>query len=128
MQKIRTTQSSNAPTAVGPYSQALVYGGLVYCSGQIGIDPKSNTVLEGLENQTHQILANLRAVLTASRSGLDRVLKTTIYLTDMNNYPMVNEIYGSYFTKYKPARATVEVARLPKDVLIEIDAIAAVIK
>lgn len=128
MQKIKIVQSSNAPAAVGPYSQALIYGDFVYCSGQIGINPKDNTVVVGLENQTHQIFTNIKAVLIASKSRLDLILKTTIYLSDMNNYAKVNEIYGSYFAKHKPARVTVEVSRLPKDVLIEIDAIAVVKK
>ena len=112
--------------AAGPYSQAVITGDLVYTAGQIGIDGKSGVIVEGIENQTHQVLANLRAVLDEAGSNLEHVVKTTIYLKDMNHFAKVNEIYGSYFIAHKPARATVEVARLPKDVLIEIDAVAVI--
>ncbi len=124
MTKITTVQTPKAPLAVGPYSQATRYGDLLFCSGQIGIDPKSNVVATGIEKQTHQVMKNLSAVLEAAHSGLHMILKTTIYLSDMENYKTVNEVYGSYFMTHKPARATVEVSRLPKDVLIEIDAVA----
>ena len=117
-------QTNEAPVVVGPYSQAIVVNEFVFCSGQIGIDPKTNEVVVGLERQTHQVMANLSAVLEASHSDLNHVLKTTIYLKDMKSYLIVNEIYGSYFTQNKPARATVEVSRLPKDVEIEIELIA----
>ncbi|MCX6594080.1 MAG: RidA family protein [Acidobacteria bacterium] len=117
----------NAPQAIGPYSQAVVHNGLVFVSGQIPIDPKSNIIPAGLtiEQQTRRVLDNLKAVLEAAGSSLDQVLKTTIYLKDMGTFNDVNMIYGQYFTSNWPARATVEVARLPKDVLVEIDAIAA---
>lgn len=124
MDKISMIQTKDAPQAVGPYSQAVVYEKFVFCSGQIGIDPNTNEVAEGIEKQTHQVLKNLQSVLRASGSDLDSILKTTIYLSDMNNYAKVNALYGSYFSVHKPARATVEVSRLPKDVLIEIDAVA----
>lgn len=124
MTKIKTIQTESAPKAVGPYSQAVTAGELIFCSGQIGIDPKSGVVAEGIDNQTHQVMKNLHAVLLAAESDLEHVVKTTIYLSDMGNYARVNELYGNYFVSHKPARATVEVARLPKDVLIEIDAIA----
>lgn len=110
--------------AVGPYSQAVVNDSLIFCSGQIGINPVNNTLVEGIEKQTEQVMHNLSELLKASQSDFDHVMKTTIYLSDMNNYTKVNEIYGKYFKKNKPARATVQVARLPKDALIEIDAIA----
>ena len=123
--KVRTIQVATVPAA-GPYSQAVITGDLVYTAGQIGIDGKSGAIVEGIENQTHQVLANLRAVLDEAGSNLEHVVKTTIYLKDMNHFAKVNEIYGSYFIAHKPARATVEVARLPKDVLIEIDAVAVI--
>ncbi len=118
----------NAPQAIGPYSQAVVHNGLVFVSGQIPIDPKSNTIQAGMtvEQQTRRVLDNLKAVLEAAGSSLDKVLKTTIYLKDMGTFNDVNMIYGQYFTAHWPARATVEVSRLPKDVLVEIDAIASV--
>lgn len=124
MSKIVSTQTLTAPAAVGPYSQATIYGYIVYCSGQIGIDPKNNNLVEGIENQTHQVMNNLEAVLKASGSDFNSVLKTTIYLANMSNYAVVNEIYGSYFSTHKPARVTIEVSRLPKNALIEIDAVA----
>jgi 2-iminobutanoate/2-iminopropanoate deaminase len=124
MSKVTSVHTDNAPKAVGPYSQAAIAGELIFCSGQIGIDPQSGEVVVGIENQTHQVMKNISAVLAAASSDMEHILKTTIYLSDMNNYGKVNELYGSYFTVHKPARATVEVARLPKDVLIEIDAIA----
>jgi 2-iminobutanoate/2-iminopropanoate deaminase len=118
----------NAPQAIGPYSQAIVHNGLVFVSGQIPIDPQSNTIPAGqtIEQQTRRVLDNLKAILEAASSSLDKVLKTTIYLKDMGTFNDVNMIYGQYFTSNWPARATVEVARLPKDVLVEIDAIASV--
>ena len=118
----------NAPQAIGPYSQAVVHNGRVFVSGQIPIDPKSNILQSGqtVEQQTRRVLDNLKAVLEAAGSSLDKVLKTTIYLKDMGTFNDVNMIYGQYFTANWPARATVEVARLPKDVLVEIDAIASV--
>lgn len=124
MSKIKTISTNKAPAAIGPYSQAVVNGSLIFCSGQIGINPINNTLVEGIEKQTEQIMHNLLELLKASQSDFDHVMKTTIYLSDMNNYTKVNEIYGKYFNKNKPARATVQVARLPKDALIEIDAVA----
>lgn len=118
----------NAPQAIGPYSQAVIHNGLVFLSGQIPIDPETNTIdsQATVAEQTRRVLRNLRAVLEAAGSSLDHVLKTTIYLKDMGTFSEVNFVYGEFFTSAWPARATVEVARLPKDVLVEIDAIAAI--
>jgi 2-iminobutanoate/2-iminopropanoate deaminase len=120
--------NEKAPKAVGPYSQATVSNGFIFCSGQIGLDLKTNELVEGLEAQTHQVLRNLTEVLKASNSGLDLVIKTTVYLADINDYPRMNEVYGQYFSERKPARAAFAVAHLPKDALIEIEAIAEVSK
>jgi 2-iminobutanoate/2-iminopropanoate deaminase len=119
--------TTNAPKAIGPYSQAIVHNGIAYLSGQIPLDPVTNQLVEGgVEEQTIRVLENLKAVLEAAGSSLDRVLKTTIFLKDMNDFAKVNEVYGRYFASQPPARATVEAARLPRDVRVEIEAIAAV--
>ncbi|PIU37255.1 hypothetical protein COS77_03415 [Candidatus Roizmanbacteria bacterium CG06_land_8_20_14_3_00_34_14] len=123
---IKIISTGDAPVAVGPYSQALAVNGFIFCSGQIGIDPKTNKLVDGIEKQTRQVMENLKKVISAGGSNFNYVVKTTIYLSDMNNYGLVNQIYGEYFTGNKPARVTVEVSRLPKDCLIEIDAIAVV--
>jgi 2-iminobutanoate/2-iminopropanoate deaminase len=115
----------NAPGAIGPYSQAIVANGMVFCSGQIPLDPATGQLVEGsVEDQTRQVLNNLRAVLDAAGSGFERVVKTTIFLADMNDFAAVNGVYGEYFTGEPPARSTVQVARLPRDVRVEIEAIA----
>ena len=125
MKQIVSTPS--APEAIGPYSQAVIHQGLVFVSGQIPIDPATNTLIEGgVEAQTARVLENLKAVLEAAGSSLAQVLKTTVYLKDMSQFPDINAVYARYFPHDPPARATIEVARLPKDVLVEIDAIAAV--
>lgn len=121
---MKTIFTEKAPKVVGPYSQAIVVDKFVFLSGQIGVDPKTGEVASGVENQTRQVMENLKAVLEASGSSLDKVVKTNCYLKDMNNYVVFNNIYGEYFKASKPARATVEVARLPKDVLVEVDLIA----
>lgn len=126
MNNMKSVLSANAPKAVGPYSQAVVANGFVFCAGQIGLDPQRGDLIDGVENQTHQVIKNLQAVLEAAGSSLENIVKTTIFIQDMNDYTKINEIYGSYFEEHKPARATVEVARLPKDALVEIDAIAIV--
>jgi 2-iminobutanoate/2-iminopropanoate deaminase len=114
-----------APKAIGPYSQATFWNGLVFCSGQIPLDPATGALIEGgIEEQTVRVLDSLKAVLEAAGAGLDSVLKTTIYVKDLGDFGKVNEIYGRYFSSNPPARATVEVARLPRDVKVEIDAIA----
>ena len=116
-----------APAAIGPYSQAVVHQGLAYISGQIALDPTTNQLIEGdVAAQTERVLENLGAVLEAAGSGFENVLRTTVYVKNINDFPVVNGVYARYFSKDPPARATVEVARLPKDVLVEIDAIAAV--
>lgn len=119
-------QTNKAPEAVGPYAQAIVSNGFIFCSGQLGLDTKG-VLSEGLAKQTHQVLTNLQAVLQEAGSDLDFVVKTTIYVTDIQHFAEVNNIYGEYFSTHKPARATVEVSNLPKGALIEIDAIAEVI-
>jgi 2-iminobutanoate/2-iminopropanoate deaminase len=121
---MKVVNTENAPKAVGPYSQAIVANGFIFCAGQLGIDPQRGDLLDSVENQTHQAIKNLQAVLEAGGSSLEHTVKTTIFIQDMNDYAKINEIYGSYFDKHKPARATVEVARLPKDALVEIEAIA----
>ncbi len=116
-----------APGAIGPYSQAIVAGNLVFCSGQIPLDPASGQIIEGgIEDQTRQVLNNLTAVLQAAGTTMHRIVKTTIFLADMNDFAAVNAVYGEYFGSEPPARSTVQVARLPRDVRVEIEAIALV--
>lgn len=123
MKKIVNTPK--APAAIGPYSQAIEINGMIYTSGMIPINPENGQLVTGtIEEQAKQALSNLEALLTEAGSGLDRVIKTTVFIKDMDDFAEVNEVYGQYFTKDFPARSCVEVARLPKDVLIEIEAIA----
>lgn len=118
-------QTSAAPAAIGPYSQAVRWNGLVFASGQIPLDPATGQIVGGgIEEQTVRVLENLKAVLEAAGARLDTVLKTTIYLKNLGDFAKVNEIYGRYFAVDPPARATVEAARLPRDVLVEIEAVA----
>ncbi|MFA5689022.1 MAG: RidA family protein [Kiritimatiellales bacterium] len=117
--------TETAPAPIGPYSQAVRAGNLIFCSGQIPVNPADNTIPDGIEAQTKQVLANLNAVLMAAGENFSSVVKTTVFLTDMNDFPAMNKIYAEYFNKHhSPARSTVEVSQLPKDVLIEIEAIA----
>jgi 2-iminobutanoate/2-iminopropanoate deaminase len=116
--------TSSAPAPVGPYSQAVKTGGLLYCSGQIPLNPSTGTIPDGIEAQTRQVLENLKAVLKAGDADFPSVVKTTVFLKDMNDFPAMNAIYAESFTEAPPARSTVQVARLPKDVLVEIEAIA----
>ena len=127
MTKIVTTDQS--PQAIGPYSQAVIYDGVAYLSGQIPLDPATNQLVPGdIAAQTERVLENLKALLWACGASLESVLKTTVYLKDMGDFPKMNEVYGRYFAQSPPARATVEAARLPRDVSVEIDAIAAVVR
>lgn len=121
---MKTVYSNKAPNVVGPYSQAIDTGTIVFCSGQIGIDPAKGALVDGIENQVNQVMKNLLEVLQAAGLTFDNVAKTTIFLADMNDYIKVNEIYGSFFTANKPARSTVQVAKLPLNARIEIEAIA----
>ena len=126
MKKI--VRTDKAPLPVGPYNQAVVINGLVFTAGQIAIDPATNQLLPGdVETQTRLVMENLGALLNAAGASLERVIKTTIFLKDMNDFPRVNAVYGSFFEAANaPARSTVEVSRLPKDVLVEIECIAEV--
>ena len=122
MREIISTK--NAPKAVGPYSQAIKYGDLVFISGQISIDPKTDEIVTGdIEAQTSMVLDNLRAIIEASGMGLENVLKCTCFLKDMEDFARFNSVYNSYFGDILPARECVEVSRLPKDVLVEVSAI-----
>ena len=117
--------SDAAPKAIGPYSQAIVANGFVFCSGQTPIDPATgNLVPGGIEEQTQQVFKNLKAVLAAAGTDLEHVVKSNVFLKDMNNFATLNSIYASHFTGSPPARSTVEVARLPKDCMVEIEMIA----
>lgn len=121
MELVNTT---NAPEAIGPYSQAVIANGLVYTSGQIALTPSGELVERDIKKQTRQVLTNLKNVLESVESGLDRVIKTTIYLENMDDFGIVNVIYAEYFGDHKPARSTIAVKTLPKNVLVEIDCIA----
>jgi 2-iminobutanoate/2-iminopropanoate deaminase len=126
MKTIVTT--GNAPRAIGPYSQAVVHGGIAYLSGQVAFDPATGQLVEGdIAAQTERVLENLKAVLEASGASLESVLKTTVFLKDMGDFSRMNEVYGRYFPSNPPARSTVQAGRLPRDVSVEIDAIAAVV-
>ncbi len=119
--------TDKTPAAIGPYSQAVKVGNLLFTSGMIPIDPATNTLVEGgIEVQAERALENVKNLLEASGSSLDKVVKTVVFIKDMNDFAKVNEIYAKYFTENYPARSCVEVARLPKDVLIEMEAIAEV--
>ena len=124
---MESVHTNDAPQAIGPYSQAVVVGSMAYLSGQIALDPKSMEIVgETVIEQTKRVFANLAAVLEAAGSSLGQVVKTTVYLSDMAEFPAMNEEYARQFGDHRPARATVEVARLPKDVKVEIDAVAMV--
>ena len=121
----QAVSSDGAPKAIGPYSQAIRAGSLLFVSGQIPLDPATGAMVEGdIAAQTHRVFANLGAILAAAGSSFDDVVRTTVYLADMNDFGTVNEIYGTYFSSPAPARATVQAARLPKDARVEIDLIA----
>lgn len=123
--------SKNAPKPIGPYSQAIKLtmdsGKILYTSGQVAIDPKTgNFISGGIKEQTRQVIENLKALLNEAGTEINKVIKTTVFLKDMNDFTVMNEIYSEYFGDSKPARSTVEVARLPKDALIEIEVIAVI--
>jgi len=123
----KIVNTKKAPAPIGPYSQAILSGNFIFTSGQIAIDPASGEIITGdIESQTVRVLENLKAVLRDAGGSIDSVLKTTIYLKNMDDFQRVNEIYARYFGHSMPARSTVEVSRLPKNVLIEIDCIATV--
>ena len=114
----------NAPAALGPYSQAVDTGSTVYCSGQLGLDPATGNLADGVQAQTHQALKNLQAVLNEAGLSLDNVFKTTVFVQDLADFGTVNEIYGTYFHGGFPARSCVQIAALPKNALVEIECIA----
>lgn len=120
-------QTENAPAAVGAYSQAIVANGMVFTAGQLGLVPSTKTLAEGgIKGQTEQVFANLKAVLEAAGSSLDKVIKTTVFLMDMNEFAAMNEVYATYFGDVPPARSTVQVAKLPLGAIVEIEVIALV--
>lgn len=123
MRDVITTHEG--PKAIGPYSQAIKANGFIFVSGQVAIDPVTNTQLSGdVAFQTERVMKNLKGILTAAGSSLEKVVRSTVFLKNMNDFAAMNEVYGKYFSAAPPARSTVEVARLPKDVLVEIDVIA----
>ncbi len=123
----KQVQTDKAPKAIGPYSQAIIANGFVFCSGQIPIDPATGNLISGtIEDETRQVLKNLGAVFEAAGSSYDDVVKTTVFLQDMNDFAKMNAVYAEFFKAPNPARAAVQVARLPKDVKVEIEAIALV--
>jgi 2-iminobutanoate/2-iminopropanoate deaminase len=127
MAEVRRIHTDRAPDAVGPYSQAIVHSGLVYTAGQIPLDPQSMQMVEGdVAAQTERVMQNLAAVLEAAGASLGSVIKTTVFLQSMGDFAAMNEVYGRHFGDHRPARSTVEVARLPKDARVEIEAVAAV--
>ncbi|MEA2029281.1 MAG: RidA family protein [Campylobacterota bacterium] len=121
---MQIVSTNKAPQAIGPYSQAMVVNGMLYSSGQIAMNADGIIEASDVEGQTHQVMQNLTAVLNEANTELNNVIKTTIFLKDMNDFAAVNEIYAQYFGDHKPARSTVEVARLPKDALVEVECIA----
>ncbi|WP_100400539.1 RidA family protein [Bacillus sp. FJAT-44742] len=123
MKKVYTTK---APEAIGPYSQGIIVNNIFYSSGQIPLTPEMEIVEGGVQEQTHQVFQNLKAVLAEAGASLDTVVKATVFIKNMDEFPLINEIYGEYFSEHQPARSCVEVARLPKDVLVEIEVTALV--
>ncbi|MEB3750609.1 MULTISPECIES: RidA family protein [Geobacillus] len=123
MKKVETTK---APQAIGPYSQGIIVNNVFYSSGQIPLTPEGEMVKGDIQAQTHQVFQNLKAVLEAAGASLDTVVKTTVFLKSMDDFAAMNEVYSQYFPNHKPARSCVEVARLPKDALVEIEVVALV--
>ena len=125
--ELMTIFTEDAPKAIGPYSQAINMVNMVFTSGQLGINPDTGNLVEGtIQDETRQSLNNLKAVLEAAGTTLNKVVKTTVFIKDMNQFALINEVYGEFFSEHKPARSCVEVARLPKDGNVEIEAIAVV--
>jgi len=120
----KTVQTVHAPAAIGPYSQAIDLGNLVFTSGQIPVDPATGSIPADVKAQAEQSLKNIKAVLEAAGSSMEKVVKTTVFIANMNDFAVINEVYASFFAEPYPARSCVEAARLPKDVLLEIEAIA----
>ncbi|MCH4474493.1 RidA family protein [Staphylococcus haemolyticus] len=123
---MKTINTNKAPEALGPYSHAMVVNNLVFTSGQIPLDTEGNIVGDDVKEQTKQVLDNLSVVLEEAGSDLNSVVKATIFISDMNEFQQINEVYGSYFSEHQPARSCVEVARLPKDVKVEIEVVGKV--
>jgi 2-iminobutanoate/2-iminopropanoate deaminase len=123
---MRSISTSKAPAAIGPYSQGIIVNNLFYSSGQIPLTAEGTMVEGTVEDQTHQVFTNLQAVLEEAGASLNSVVKATVFIKDMNDFGAINEVYGQYFDTHKPARSCVEVARLPKDALVEIEVIALV--
>ena len=123
---MKAVQTTKAPAAIGPYVQGMIVNGMFYSSGQIPLTAEGNMVEGSITEQTHQVFANLKAVLEEAGSSLQQVVKTTVFIKDMNDFVTFNEIYGQHFGDHKPARSTVEVARLPKDAQVEIEVIAVI--
>lgn len=123
---MKPIHSKKAPEAIGPYSQGIVTGNLFFSSGQIPLTPEGDFIEGGIKEQTHQVFQNLKAVLAEAGASLETVVKATIFIQNMDEFPVINEIYGSYFSSHQPARSCVEVAKLPKGALIEIEVIALV--
>ncbi|HET7521873.1 MAG TPA: RidA family protein [Bacillales bacterium] len=121
MKKVYTNK---APEAIGPYSQGIITGNMFYSSGQIPLTPEGNLAEGGIREQTHQVFANLKAILEEAGASLETVVKTTVFIADMEQFADVNDVYGTYFSSHQPARSCVEVAKLPKDALVEIEAVA----
>lgn len=122
--KVKMIETVQAPAAIGPYSQGVELGDLIFTSGQIPFNPNGQLVGGGIEEQTHQVIKNVQAVLEASGSNLSKVIKVTLFIKEMDQFGQINAVYSDYFSEHRPARSCVEVARLPKDVLIEMEVIA----
>lgn len=121
----RIVRTDDAPPAIGPYSQAVVAGGFVFAAGQVPLDPRTGQIVPGdIRLQTRRVMENLKAVLEAAGSSMDKVVKTTVFLRDLNDFGIMNEIYGQYFQENPPARSTVQVARLPREAAVEIEVVA----
>jgi 2-iminobutanoate/2-iminopropanoate deaminase len=123
---MKTVQTSQAPAAIGPYSQGIIVNNMFYSSGQIPLTADGSLVIGDIKEQAHQVFQNLQAVLTAAGASFETVVKTTVFIKSMDDFAALNEVYGEYFSIHKPARSCVEVARLPKDVLVEIEVVALV--